>query len=96
MQSIPGGRRHSVARMAIRNPNVPEDAGNRRGSNGVDDDFAARGYSNVGAWIIGRNMFGSAVESRQSSNTFALGYQRRRSRQRIQKPFVQTLTHILE
>ncbi|MGT2490061.1 dihydrofolate reductase family protein [Cupriavidus basilensis] len=28
------------------------------GTTGVDDDFAARGFSNVGAWIIGRNMFG--------------------------------------
>jgi dihydrofolate reductase len=25
---------------------------------GVDDIFAARGFENVGAWIIGRNMFG--------------------------------------
>jgi hypothetical protein len=24
----------------------------------VDDDFAAHGFSNIGAWIIGRNMFG--------------------------------------
>ncbi|MBZ0272097.1 dihydrofolate reductase family protein [bacterium] len=24
----------------------------------ADDDFAARGFENVGAWIIGRNMFG--------------------------------------
>jgi dihydrofolate reductase len=24
---------------------------------GVDDDFAARGFENVGAWIMGRNMF---------------------------------------
>ncbi len=28
------------------------------GATGVDDDFAARGFENVGAWIIGRNMFG--------------------------------------
>ncbi len=28
------------------------------GSTGVDDDFAARGFDNVGAWILGRNMFG--------------------------------------
>jgi dihydrofolate reductase len=28
------------------------------GSTGVDDDFAARGFANVGAWILGRNMFG--------------------------------------
>jgi dihydrofolate reductase len=27
------------------------------GSEGVDDDFAARGFANIGAWIIGRNMF---------------------------------------
>lgn len=28
------------------------------GETGVDDDFAARGFENVGAWILGRNMFG--------------------------------------
>jgi dihydrofolate reductase len=28
------------------------------GSTGVDDDFAKRGFANVGAWILGRNMFG--------------------------------------
>jgi dihydrofolate reductase len=28
------------------------------GSEGVDDDYAARGFDNVGAWILGRNMFG--------------------------------------
>ena len=28
------------------------------GTTGVDNDFAARGFSNIGAWIIGRNMFG--------------------------------------
>jgi dihydrofolate reductase len=28
------------------------------GSTGVDDEFAARGFANVGAWILGRNMFG--------------------------------------
>ena len=27
------------------------------GTTGVDDDFAARGFRNVGAWILGRNMF---------------------------------------
>ncbi len=32
--------------------------GNAGGSTGVDDDFATRGFSNIGAWIIGRNMFG--------------------------------------
>jgi dihydrofolate reductase len=28
------------------------------GTTGVDDDFATRGFTNVGAWILGRNMFG--------------------------------------
>jgi len=28
------------------------------GTTGVDDDFAARGFENIGAWILGRNMFG--------------------------------------
>jgi dihydrofolate reductase len=28
------------------------------GTTGIDDDFAARGFSNIGAWIMGRNMFG--------------------------------------
>jgi dihydrofolate reductase len=33
-------------------------AGEQRGRGGVDDDFAARGFENLGAWILGRNMFG--------------------------------------
>jgi dihydrofolate reductase len=33
-------------------------SGDVAGSQGVDDDFAARGLENVGAWILGRNMFG--------------------------------------
>lgn len=28
------------------------------GTTGVDNDFAAKGFQNIGAWIIGRNMFG--------------------------------------
>jgi dihydrofolate reductase len=28
------------------------------GSTGIDDDFAARGFAGIGAWILGRNMFG--------------------------------------
>jgi dihydrofolate reductase len=31
--------------------------GNEGGTTGVDDEFAARGFENVGAWILGRNMF---------------------------------------
>jgi dihydrofolate reductase len=29
-----------------------------RGVTGIDDEFAARGFENIGAWILGRNMFG--------------------------------------
>jgi len=32
--------------------------GSKDGETGIDDDFAARGFRNVGAWIMGRNMFG--------------------------------------
>ncbi len=32
--------------------------GDQGGEKGVDDDFAARGFRRVGAWILGRNMFG--------------------------------------
>ena len=28
------------------------------GSTGIDEDFAARGIAGIGAWILGRNMFG--------------------------------------
>jgi dihydrofolate reductase len=32
--------------------------GKDAGTTGIDDDFVARGLQNVGAWILGRNMFG--------------------------------------
>jgi dihydrofolate reductase len=32
--------------------------GQSGGETGIDDDFAARGFDNIGAWILGRNMFG--------------------------------------
>lgn len=28
------------------------------GTTGIDDNFASRGFTNIGAWILGRNMFG--------------------------------------
>lgn len=31
--------------------------GNQDGESGVDDDFAARGFDGIGAWILGRHMF---------------------------------------
>jgi len=32
--------------------------GEEGGESGPDDDFAARGFAGIGAWILGRNMFG--------------------------------------
>ena len=32
--------------------------GSPKGDVGIDDDFAARGFQHIGAWILGRNMFG--------------------------------------
>jgi dihydrofolate reductase len=32
--------------------------GSDNGADGIDEDFAARGFRNIGAWILGRNMFG--------------------------------------
>jgi len=34
--------------------------GSSDGTTGIDDELAARGFENVGAWIMGRNMFGPA------------------------------------
>ena len=32
--------------------------GQRDGEEGVDNDIAGKGFENIGAWILGRNMFG--------------------------------------
>jgi dihydrofolate reductase len=32
--------------------------GKDEGETGIDDDFVAQGFENLGAWILGRNMFG--------------------------------------
>ena len=32
--------------------------GKEEGTEGIDNDFAVRGFQNIGAWILGRNMFG--------------------------------------
>lgn len=36
--------------------------GRNGGETGTDDAFARRGFENVGAWILGRNMFGPVRE----------------------------------
>lgn len=37
-----------------------ETYGGAGGREGVDDDFASRGFENLGAWIMGRNMFAAS------------------------------------
>jgi dihydrofolate reductase len=37
--------------------------GEKDGTTGVDDGFARRGFENIGAWIMGRNMFGPIREA---------------------------------
>lgn len=32
--------------------------GSANGTTGIDNDFAMRSFENIGAWILGRNMFG--------------------------------------
>jgi len=37
--------------------NVKVGDGSGKGETGIDNDFAVRGFENIGAWILGRNMF---------------------------------------
>jgi dihydrofolate reductase len=45
-------------RWAFATRTFQEMHGNGGGATGIDDDFAVRGFENIGAWILGRNMFG--------------------------------------
>jgi dihydrofolate reductase len=49
---------HALHDWAFRTETFQKMFGGESGSTGVDNDFAARGFRNVGAWILGRNMFG--------------------------------------
>ncbi len=44
--------------MVSRDERLEEDAWSARGETGVDNRFAERSFENIGAWILGRNMFG--------------------------------------
>lgn len=53
------GMHNQEARDSAGLKNVPDQVfGEGSGAAGVDEEFAARGFENIGAWIIGRNMFG--------------------------------------
>lgn len=49
---------HALHDWAFKTETFQKMFGGESGSTGVDNDFAARGFRNVGAWILGRNMFG--------------------------------------
>ena len=53
-----GQRRNGHAPMVYPTRTFQRMFGKDEGTTGVDDDFAARGFDNIGAWILGRNMFG--------------------------------------
>ena len=48
----------ALHRWAFSTRTIQKMFGNDGGASGIDDDFAARGFANLGAWILGRNMFG--------------------------------------
>ncbi len=45
-------------KWAVETKTFHEMWGQEGGTTGTDEEFAARGFSNIGAWIMGRNMFG--------------------------------------
>ena len=48
----------AMHRWAIKTRSFKTLFGREGGETGVDDDAVARGVENIGAWILGRNMFG--------------------------------------
>lgn len=49
---------HALHEWAFPTATFQRMLGNEGGTTGIDNDFAARGFRDVGAWILGRNMFG--------------------------------------
>lgn len=50
---MPGSTSGSIPRQTYQKM-----MGNSGGTTGPDNDFAAAGAENIGAWMMGRNMFG--------------------------------------
>jgi len=48
----------SLHEWAVATRTFSQMSGRQGGSTGIDDDFVARGFAGIGAWILGRNMFG--------------------------------------
>jgi len=52
-----GGQELHLWQFATRSFQEMHGDGSTKGETGIDDDFVKRGFENVGAWILGRNMF---------------------------------------
>lgn len=53
-----GVKGESVHRWVFKTQTFRKMLGQEGGGTGTDEEFAARGFENMGAWIMGRNMFG--------------------------------------
>src|SRR4051812_7792626 len=53
-----GERGESLHEWVVQTRTFSQLYGDGTGETGVDDDFTARSFENLGAWILGRNMFG--------------------------------------
>ena len=76
--------------------------GREGGDTGIDEDFAARGMTGMGAWIMGRNMFGPirgpwpdeswrgwwGKNPPYHAPTFVLTHHKRRPLENISGPFL--------
>jgi dihydrofolate reductase len=49
---------HSLHDWLVKTQTFQKMVGKGEGQAGIDDDFVQRGFTNIGAWILGRNMFG--------------------------------------
>lgn len=52
-----GVRGHSLHEWYFPTRSFQEMIGNAGGTTGIDQEMALRGFENIGAWILGRNMF---------------------------------------
>ncbi|MEJ2709847.1 MAG: dihydrofolate reductase family protein [Anaerolineales bacterium] len=52
---VGGNRLHE---WLVRTATFQKMQGEESGSRGIDNEYAERGFNNIGAWILGRNMFG--------------------------------------
>ena len=48
----------SLHEWAVATQTFQKMLGKSGGATGVDDGYIQRGFANIGAWILGRNMFG--------------------------------------